>query len=392
MRRRWLAFGAALSDHTAWEQLARARALLADAGYDAASVSRRLLGRPLWSPTTLVKRGSCNMQPPKLADELDALIAMYALGVEVPTSSVGSSLLIALEEARLAEMRRGAARAPVALSPVGSSLLLATDFAPPCATSPQPCYYVGPDSVALAYVVATVSAGRTVCDLCAGSGVQALVALAAGAKRATAVEASERAAGFCRLNAALNMRAIAAGREVSVPVEPYDLIVANPPFVAVPSDVSYETFADGGETGEDVLADVVAFAADHLAPGGLLTIVCEVNGQPGLLAERLRRWWTAPDDVCIAVVRETLTARADPDAVAARRAPGPAGIKWMDNFRTHDIDAVANGFVFLSRRRRRRPPSSQTAVLHAPRLWAPPPTNVQARLAVAKALDFVLYE
>jgi hypothetical protein len=72
--------------------------------------------------------------------------------------------------------------------------------------------------------------------------------------------------------------------------ETFDAVLANPPFVAIPSAVSAELdrggsacshlswalFAAGGPSGDAVLRRVVEGAADHLGPGGWLGVVTEV--------------------------------------------------------------------------------------------------------------------
>ena len=50
-------------------------------------------------------------------------------------------------------------------------------------TDEEPCMYLGPDSLALADLASSLSSGKRVADVCAGSGVQGggIVATRAGA-------------------------------------------------------------------------------------------------------------------------------------------------------------------------------------------------------------------
>ena len=111
--------------------------------------------------------------------------------------------------------------------------------------------YLGPDSLALADMASSLAKGKRVADLCAGSGIQGLVATRAGASSITWVEAEARAAAFCRLNGALNCVEgdVVVDRVNNVQGGTYDLILANPPYVATPPSSSYEAFAAGGPDG-----------------------------------------------------------------------------------------------------------------------------------------------
>lgn len=399
-----------VSAHEKWERLGRVRSMLASSRFHGMGVSSRLLrGRHVWAPTVLVRRDAWSMTPPKAVDELDTLISLFCLGSELSIdeilSKVRQPLIDELDEVGLLTYFGAKAHAPIALSPVGDALLIATDFAPGRIKLDESCYYLGPDSLALADVARRLAAllGGRVCDLCAGSGVQALVALASGAQRAIAVEPQPRAAAFCRFNAALNARVLAAVAEPPVPAEApstmFDIILANPPFVAVPADVAYDVFADGGPTGERVLADIVQFAADYLAPGGVLAVVCEVHGAPARLASEIRRWWTATDQPRLAVLTEPPSDRSRPEAVAARRVRNNPVLKakWAQNYLSLKIDSISNGFVLLSRgdespnkSLRSGDTEHATLCIQAPRLWAPPPVNREARTAVSTALNFLL--
>ena len=65
----------------------------------------------------------------------------------------------------------------------GDDLYVVTDWPPEkrLITNEEPCMYLGPDSLALADLASSLSKGKRVADLCAGSGVQGLVATRAPA-------------------------------------------------------------------------------------------------------------------------------------------------------------------------------------------------------------------
>jgi len=105
--------------------------------------------------------------------------------------------------------------------------------------------------------------GARVLDVFAGSGAVGLEALSRGASRAVFIEQDRRAAALIADNAELcgvpERCAIirdAAGRVLQKPIDgdPFDLVILDPPY----------DFA--------ALSEVIAAAASHLAPGGLLVL------------------------------------------------------------------------------------------------------------------------
>lgn len=133
-------------------------------------------------------------------------------------------------------------------------------------------------------------------DLGTGCGIVALHLALRGPVVATDI--SERALALARANARLNGLAdrIEFRRgDLFAPVagDRFDLILSNPPFVITPREPGaavYE-YRDGGRTGDELAADVVLAAPEHLRTGG--TMLCLANwespwGENGL--ERVRGW------------------------------------------------------------------------------------------------------
>ena len=139
-------------------------------------------------------------------------------------------------------------------------------------------------------------------DLCCGSGVQGLAAVAWGrCGHATCVDINPRAVHFTLCNALLNGVPIHGDHpqlqaflgDLYEPVDlsatrkrRFDAVLANPPFIAIPSSLtteldkslhlSWALFAAGGPAGNEVLRRIMEGAADHLEPGGWLGIVTEI--------------------------------------------------------------------------------------------------------------------
>jgi release factor glutamine methyltransferase len=130
----------------------------------------------------------------------------------------------------------------------------------------------------------TVVVGRRVVDLCTGSGIVAIAAAGLGAKSVAAWDISEDAVHCARRNA--------TGAGVAVDVRlgtfsdalahgPYDVVVANPPYVPTPAtgdlpmpdDADPPWSWDGGEDGRAVVDPLCALAPELLADGGTMLLV-----------------------------------------------------------------------------------------------------------------------
>ena len=167
----------------------------------------------------------------------------------------------------------------------------------------------------------------------------------------------------------------------------YDLILANPPYVATPPSLAYEAFAAGGPDGYAVLLDVITFAARHLEKDGLLACVFELNGPPEALFAKLALAWASGGawNARCCVVHDVLTERTSPKAVAERRG-GAQSDAWLANYRDQNINCVANAVLLLGRTSGGGFDWAEGACARA---WAPPPTNVEMRQAVDQALAWV---
>ena len=334
------------------------RDALRNAGYTSRALGARVLGgtpvAAAAAPTQVLRRTKTAEGPPR-DDEVDSLIALFALGLSVEKGELSAATYDAVAPLLAEDMTARCMVAPVgALRDAGEDLYVVTDWPPEkrLITDEEPCMYLGPDSLALADVASSLSQGKRVADLCAGSGVQGLVATRAGAASIRWVEAEARAAAFCRLNGALNNVAgdVVVDRVSNAEAGAYDLILANPPYVATPPSLAYDAFAAGGPDGYDVLKDVVTYAARHLAEDGLLACVFELNGPPEALFAKLALAWASGGawHARCCVVHDVLTERTAPEAVAERRG-GVQSEAWLANYRDQNINCVANAVLLLGR-------------------------------------------
>lgn len=144
--------------------------------------------------------------------------------------------------------------------------------------------------------------GRSVADLCTGSGALAVRAAQEGAGRVLAVDVSWRATLAARCNASLNGCRLDTRRGDMFAVldgERFDVLVCNPPYVPAATDAlprhRASTPLDAGRDGRALLNRVCEDAAAHLCEGGSLLLVqssiCDVQET----CERLRAAGLRPE-------------------------------------------------------------------------------------------------
>jgi methylase of polypeptide subunit release factors len=251
----------------------------------------------------------------------------------------------------------GRARASASLFPVGDRLIF-SDHAwhklphPGYKTVPRDqVMFVGDDSRWLAR--ATVRRPiRSSLDLCTGSGVQAILS-ASHSGRVLAVDINPRAVNCARFNATIsgadNMEVVAGNLfEPVSPTERFDLITANPPFVASPVDELM--FRDGGPSGEAIQQRIVAGLPDHLAAGGIAQMVTELGEREGEpIVKRVREWLGgAPMDIYILRLR---TYSAGYYAIGHATSEGDYGAylesvgKWAANLREQHYKHVVSVLI-----------------------------------------------
>jgi SAM-dependent methyltransferase len=296
--------------------------------YDEAAIARRLgIGHPMGLALERVPLYRTRLLE---GEPIDVAVSLFLLGDEVPNVALAALLgeewqdLLARLAAQgvLEEVRRPAGRGPfvrarVAVFPCAGALI-ATDPrfprpARPGGPLPAPprdsVMYLGGDSYALAYLAPRRPVGAAL-DLCTGSGVHAVLA-ARHAERVVAVDISARALAFGRLNAAMN--GVAARiewrrgdlYEPLAPGERFDLLLANPPFVASPHGPRRRLlYRDAGPDGSDVVARLVAGVPGRLAREGMAAIVSVFAESPeeGLRA-RIERWLPRGAEVSALFVR-----------------------------------------------------------------------------------------
>jgi methylase of polypeptide subunit release factors len=334
---------------------------IARAGYSETAVRERLgladitdlkwKALPIYRDERLTKRDA-----QAIALELFLLqgnVAAADLGLLFSSASVDALLRAEL----LVIDSSGRARALASLFPIGNRLVF-SDHAwhklphPGYKTVPRDqVMFVGDDSRWLAR--ATVRRPvRSSLDLCTGSGVQAILS-ATHSERVLAVDINPRAVNCARFNATVsgadNLQ-VAAGNlfEPVNATERFDLITANPPFVASPVDEML--FRDGGESGEAIQQRIVAGLPHHLAAGGIAQMVTELGEREGEpIIQRVREWLGgAPMDVYILRLR---TYSAGYYAIGHAASDGDYGAylesvgEWAANLRKQNYKQVVSVLI-----------------------------------------------
>lgn len=202
---------------------------------------------------------------------------------------------------------------------------------------------------------------RVALDLGTGCGIQAMHA-SRHAGRVVATDILPRALELARLNAALNgIRTIEFRLgDLFEPVrgERLDYLVSNPPFVITPREEGVPTYQyrDGGRVGDGLVAEVIAGAADALAPGGIAQLLGNWeyrDGEDGL--QRVGEWLDAAGLDGWVVEREV----QDPALYAqtwVRDGGTRAGAEfdalenaWLSDFESRGVTAVGFGYLLLRR-------------------------------------------
>jgi SAM-dependent methyltransferase len=278
------------------EQFAALRRTLSSAGYTTAGVCRRTNIDSIYAFRTIQEHRPA---PESIDDALGLLIHVFMDGRPVSRALMEALLpapgLAAMESLGLLHAMPGHADqvvATVLLYPTGSLYIVSDREDDP--TDPGAKGALLKDSV---YPAISTNTGRflallpqspcdALLDLCAGTGIAALVA-ADHTRRAWAVDITERSTAFARFNADLNGidNVTALQGDLYEPLDglTFDRIVAHPPYMpAVQLEFIYR---DGGTDGEQVTARILGGLRTYLRPGGRLQCGCLITERRSAAAE-----------------------------------------------------------------------------------------------------------
>jgi SAM-dependent methyltransferase len=192
------------------------------------------------------------------------LFRLYTLGEQVTREDcdrvLGRELVTRMVDARLVDVASAGLRARFRLSPL-EGLYFLSDFAEAGRRYRRSYVQFGLDTALLARFLARAGlSGTRALDLCTGSGAHALL-LAHAFQTVVGVDLNPRAIALSRANAALNSidNATFAESDLYAGVQGrFDLVVSNPPFVAMPEEArAWNMVGHGGMLGIDLTLSIL---------------------------------------------------------------------------------------------------------------------------------------
>jgi tRNA1(Val) A37 N6-methylase TrmN6 len=199
-------------------------------------------------------------------------------------------------------------------------------------------------------------------ELCAGTGIAALIGASRYARNSWACDLSGRCTHFAEFNRHLNglENLLALQGDLYQPVEglKFDRIVAHPPYV--PAEEQKLMFRDGGEDGEQILRSIVMGLPDFLIPGGrfyALTLATDREGET--LEQRVRKWLgEAHSDFDVHLVYNDAERRPDVLLQAVVDAKGKLGELGPRSkvFERLKVETILYGVIVVERHETARAP------------------------------------
>ena len=291
---------------------------------------------------------------------LSALIRLFLIGVPVEIAALRRAVdpMDPADWASLGliKLEGTTARRAFAVRPFGS-LMLVYDHAHP-SEGQRHDHVLGVSGTTLYLANATIRPpSRRTLDLGTGSGYQALLA-AAHSQRVLATDRNPRAVNITRFNALLsgisNVEAVVSDLFESIDGPPFDLIVANPPFVVSP-DYSLQ-FRDSGLQGDEISERLMRATPAYLTEGGYAQFLCAwVRAAKQDWKERVVSWINRSGcDALITHNSSPIDIYADhwvrQGDVSDLTRVGAAFDRWMAHYQQLGIEAVDTALVTLRRR------------------------------------------
>ncbi len=184
-------------------------------------------------------------------------------------------------------------------------------------------------------------AGR-VLDVGCGAGSLALVAASRGAAEVVGVDLHPRAAGWSRVNAALNELTLELHTgDLTAPVagRRFDLVVAQPPFVVQPAAIQATTYLHGGAMGDELTMRMLGELPAILAEDGEARVLFDSPVRPNTpLWQRLKRAYGSHPEIQQLVFVAPGNApdlQAIGYAASSHPALGPAYAQAVHGYREH---------------------------------------------------------
>lgn len=196
-------------------------------------------------------------------------------------------------------------------------------------------------------------------DLCAGTGIAALLAARDGAAHAYSYDITPRSTAFAEFNRRLNGIAnfSASQGDLYQPAGEltFDRIAAHPPYVPVyrPNLI----FDSGGQDGEQIVRRIIEGLPQYLRPGGRFYGLTMGSDRQQPFEQRLRQWLGSTEgefDVAF-VNRITRTPREwAAESVISKCGSVTDIAEWRSFFENLQVRALVYGLVMIQRRAKSR--------------------------------------
>ncbi|HEY4360181.1 MAG TPA: 50S ribosomal protein L11 methyltransferase [Bryobacteraceae bacterium] len=197
-------------------------------------------------------------------------------------------------------------------------------------------------------------------DLCAGTGIAAMVAVRNGAKHAWAYDVTERSTHFAefnkRLNGIANMTAAKGDLYEPAGNLTFDRIAAHAPYV--PVFRHNMVFDSGGQDGEQIVRRVIEGLPKYLRPGARFYAPLVGTDRDEPFEMRLRNWLGPAEeefDIAFFVNRIFSPSAYVAEAISRNRAGIADAKPWRELFEQLRVKQIARGFLIIQRKAQSRP-------------------------------------
>lgn len=299
-------------------------------------------------------RGLAQSEP---GDAVRAMVWLFMEGGTLPPSAASQLPWAQLDALGLLSVTAERIAATVMLYPV-RGLYIVSDRSQPIEGAAPPDDVVYPAIVAntesfLDYIPPTPC--DALLDLCAGTGVAALMAARSGARHAWAFDITPRCTHFAEFNRRLNNIANMTPAEGDL-YEPageqtFDRIVVHPPYL--PVFRPHFVFDSGGQDGEQIVKRIVQGLPKYLRPGGRFYALTMGSDREQPFENRLREWLgpEAADFDAAFIVRRTISPHDySAEMVLLHKGAAEDIARWRELFKQWGVKSLSYGIVVLQRR------------------------------------------
>ncbi len=340
------------------EQFIELRRLLSDAGYNDAALCLRARVPTIYE---VLESATRQKHKPPLDDTIDALMWVLLEGRGLSMRSWGhlvtGKLTGLLEAVGLLVEQADEYICPLALYPV-ENLYVVSDRNSTIVDSVYPALV---ENTGRFLDVIPRSRCTSFLEVCAGTGIAALLGARDFAAHSYAFDIAERSVKFAefnrRLNGLPNMTNSAGDLYAPAGSKTFDRIVAHPPYVPVLKPKAI--FHDGGDDGEQIVKRTVEGLPAYLAPGGEFAMLAMGSDRKDAAYEyRVRQWLgEAQAEFDIALVTRRIIDPADfvSRSVMQGKSDSSEIDQWKKVFTSRGVTALVYGTILIRRQTRNRP-------------------------------------